>query len=121
MSRPWRGLAAVAADADTATEALIEFNTPEWEALKQWCEFHAIDPHAVLAGTRISRDECGRCIRYVGLVLDDQGRKQYDGDPELGRIRTAPMVEQGEAPPLPFPDSIAALLRPSRPSTPETT
>lgn len=114
MSPQSLGLAAIAADADTMTEARIDFHTLEWKALMEWCEFHAIDPHQVLAGTRISRDECGRCIRYVGLVLDEEGRKQYDGDPEFGRIRTAPMVEQGEAPPLPYPPIIAELLEPAR-------
>jgi hypothetical protein len=115
MSPRSMGLAAIAADADTATEARIDFLTPEWEALKDWCEFHGIDPHRVLAGARISRDACGRCIRYVGLVLDDQGRKQYDANgPDLGHVLTAPMVEQGEAPPLPYPDVIAALLEPVR-------
>ena len=109
------GLAAIAADADTMTEARIEFHTPEWHALMDWCRFHHVDPHLVLAGSRISRDECGRCIRYVGIVVDDQGRKQYDcDDPELQRLITAPMVEQGEAPPLPYPDLVAALLEPVR-------
>ncbi len=117
MSRRYQGLAAIAADSDTMTEARIEFHTPEWEALMEWCRFHNIDPCLVLAGSRISRDECNRRIQYVGIVVDEQGRKQYDCDDlALATILTAPMVEQGEAPPLPYPPIIAALLEPSRSS-----
>lgn len=107
-------LAGIAADADTMTEARIYSPTPEWHALLEWCEFHGIDPKKIPAGTRISRDECGRCIRYVRIVEDEQGRKQFHppGHPRFGEMVTEPGVEQGEAPPLPYPDVIAALLRP---------
>ncbi len=109
----YRGLAGIAADADTATEARIEFETPEWTALLEWLEFHGIDPKLIPAGTRVSRDACNRCIRYVAIVLDEDGHKRIqvsdlNDDPVLV---TVPMVEQGEAPPLPYPDVIAARLQ----------
>jgi hypothetical protein len=104
-------LAAIVADADTATETLVYFETPEWKALLGWLEFHGVDPRLIPAKTRVSRDACNRCIRYVGLVLDAEGRKQAaDIDAPFAWV-TAPMIEQGEAPPLPYPDVIARWLR----------
>jgi hypothetical protein len=102
------GLAGVAADADTMTEIPVYFDTPEWVALMEWLEFHGIDPKSIPAGTRVSRDACGRCIRYVGIVRDVDGRQQQD--PDSHEWKTAPMVEQGEAPPLPYPHVIARQL-----------
>lgn len=106
-------LAAIAADADTLTEAAVYFETPEWRALIEWLEFHGIDPRKIPAGTRISRDDCGRCIRYVAILEDDRtGTQRHTGPPDF-RWETAPAIEQGEAPPLPYPDLVAAaLLRP---------
>lgn len=115
MSPRSLGLAAIAADSDAMTEARIYFHTPAWEALMEWCRFHSIDPHLVLAGTRISRDACNRRIHYVGIVVDEHGRRQFDcDDPDLQSVITAPMTEQGEAPPLPYPPVIAELLEPVR-------
>lgn len=102
-------LAGIAADADTMTEVAVYFETPEWKALCEWLEFHGVDPKTIPAGTRVSRDECGRCIRYVGIVVDEAGRQAQD--PETHEWRTVPMVEQGEAPPLPYPRVIAEQLR----------
>lgn len=113
MSPRALGLAAVVVDQDAGAAARVEFCTPEWDALLEWLRFHHVDPHRVLAGAQVIRDGAGCCIRYVGIVVDEHGHKQFDcDDPELMRVLTAPMVEQGEAPPLPYPDVIAALLEP---------
>jgi len=109
-----RMLAGIAADADTMTEALVYFETPEWMALLEWLEFHGIDPKTIPAGTRVSRDACGRCIRFVGILLDSDGRRAHTGPPDFQFV-TMPMIEQGEAPPLPYPDLVAALLQPVEP------
>lgn len=117
MSPRTLDLAGIVADADTATEVEVYIGTPEWYALMEWLEFHGIDPRMVPAGSRISRDACGRCIRYVGFVPDAEGHRQLDPDTldtgDRGDIAClkAPMVEQGEAPPLPYPDVIARQLR----------
>lgn len=124
MSPRALGLASIVVDEETSTAARVEFCTPEWDALLEWLEFHHVDPHKVLAGTEVVRDAARCRIRYVGLVLDAQGRKQYDGDPEFAGVRSAPMVEQGEAPPLPYPAVIVRLLQPvfhPPRHTPETT
>lgn len=117
-TRPDTWLAAIVTDEGQPGAARVYANTPEWHALMDWCRFHHVDPHQVLAGATLVRDEPGRRIRYVGLVLDNQGRKQLDA---CGSVRSAPMVEQGEAPPLPYPDVITALLRPASARTRETT
>lgn len=111
MSTHAPDLAGIAADADTATEVDVYFNTPEWHALMDWLEFHGIDPKSIPAGTRVSRDACGRCIRYVGILVDDDGKRIPDDIDGPFAFRTRPMVEQGEAAPLPYPDLIARQLR----------
>ncbi len=108
---PDLALAGIAADADTATEARVYFHTPEWTALLEWLEFHGVNPKLVLAGTRVSRDECNRCIRYVRIVVDEHGCKVIDGEGDQATVRTVAAIEQGEAPPLPYPDVIARWLR----------
>jgi len=102
-----RGLAGVVVDSDTMTRAPIYFDTPEWKALIEWLEFHGVDPYLVPAGSLVDRDGSQRCIRYTSLVVDEQlGVTVVDLD-----LRTRPMVEQGEAAPLPYPDIVQALLR----------
>lgn len=108
---PTARLAGIAADADTMTETEIYFETPEWQALLEWLEFHGVDPKTIPAGTRISRDACGRCIRYVGILADEHGKQRRLGEDQDYRFVTAAMVEQGEAPPLPYPDVIATRLQ----------
>lgn len=104
-------LAGIAADADTLTEVAVYFDTPEWKALVDWLAWHGVDARSIPAGTRVSRDACGRCIRYVGIVADEAGRRQAaDIDAPFAFV-TRPMVEQGEAPPLPYPDLIREQLR----------
>lgn len=111
-------LAAIVVDIDVPAGAEVYLATPEWDALLDWCRFHHLDPTRIPAGSRICRVASARLIAYTEFDLDDQGlvRHHSDGLPVL-----LDRKEQGEAPPLPFPDSILALLRPSRPSTPETT
>lgn len=109
-------VAGIAADADTMTEAVIYFETPEWVALLEWLEFHGIDPMLVPARSRVVRDERNRCIWYVGIVLDERGRRRQKGldagpGESMGGLVTQAMVEQGEASPLPYPDVIQALLK----------
>ncbi len=113
--RHMRGrLAGIAVEAHTGAEAVIYTHTPEWDAVLEWCEFHGIDPMLVPAGTRVVRDEVRRCIRYVRIVQDDQGRKRqrgFDGtDHPASDWITAPAIEQGEAPPLPYPGVIQRAL-----------
>lgn len=114
MSPAMERLAGIAADADTMTECPVDFGTPEWLALLEWLEFHGIDPGTIPAGSRVSRDECNRCIRYIAIVVDEQGRRQQaglDDRPRFGQWKVRGMVEQGEGPPLPYPDVIARWLR----------
>jgi hypothetical protein len=106
-------IAGIAADADAMTETEVYFDTPEWTALMDWLEFHGIDPHRIPAGSRVSRDACNRCIRYVAIVVDHAGKPVPVPDPVTRRwvFETLPAVEQGEAAPLPYPDLIARQLR----------
>lgn len=106
-------VAAIAADADLMTETPVYFETPEWIALMDWLEWHGIDPRNIPAGTRVSRDACGRCIRYVAILQDQDGKRRHHGPPSFALV-TAPAVEQGEAPPLPFPDVILRHLHPAQ-------
>ena len=112
MVTAMRALAGIAADSDTMTEALVYFETPEWVALLEWLEFHGIDPKLIPAGTRVSRDECNRCIRYTRIVTGDDGKRLPFPDVRGGwRLVSVPAVEQGEAPPLPYPEVVQVLLR----------
>lgn len=107
-------LAGIMADADTMTETPVYFDTPEWDAVLEWLAFHGIDPRRIPAGSRVSRDECNRRIRFVAIVHDADGRPRLatPEDPfKFGPYAVEPMVEQGEAPPLPYPDLIARQLR----------
>lgn len=110
-------------DEETSTAARIMFDTPEWEASLEWLKFHDVDPKLIPAGTEVVRDAVMRCIHYTRIVLDDQGRKRFHppGDPRFAELVTTPAIEQGEAPPLPYPDVITALLQPVRRPTTETT
>lgn len=115
-SQVGRAVAGIAADADAMTEAVVHFETRAWSALLEWLEFHGIDPKQIPAGTRVSRDACGRCIRYVRIVsrvLDERGHLEDPGGYHPGGLWvTVPAVEQGEAAPLPYPPEVTELLRP---------
>lgn len=114
MSPRQSHLAAVVTDADTMTECLVDSGTPEWAALIAWLEWHGIDPHQILAGTRVTRDAAARCIHYRRVVTAVDGKWLPFPDPDHpGELQVVdvPAVEQGEAPPLPFPDVVARWLR----------
>lgn len=75
---------------------------PAYDAAMEWLRFHGIDSGIVPRGTEIVRD-AKRCrIYYVGIVLDEDGKPVVDGC----EARTESRIEQGEAPPLPFPKEI---------------
>lgn len=101
------GVCGIASDSDAMTNAVIHYGTPEWVALLDWLRFHGINPYRVLAGTRISRDACNRCIRYTRIVDGP------DGQPLIvdGEVVAQETVEQGEAAPLPYPPEVQELLR----------
>jgi hypothetical protein len=114
-------LAGVVVDEDTSTAALIRANTPEWDALLEWLRFHDVDPCSIPAGTEVFRDGGACQIRYTAIVRDGNVAFHAPPHPEWGSFITVPAVEQGEAPPLPFPDVIARLLQPVHRPTSETT
>lgn len=100
-------LAAVVVDIDTPAGAEVHHNTPEWNALLDWCRFHHLDPTRIPSGSRIVRCASGRLIAYTEFEFDDdQIRRGPDGVPVI-----VDRTERGEAPPLPFPDVIARRLR----------
>lgn len=97
-------VAGIAHDFDTDTVCPVYFNTPDWDAILEWLRFHNVDPCIIPAGTTITRSGSGRCIRYEAIAKNEDA----DGD---GIYETYDAIEQGEAPPLPFPSGIAARLR----------
>ncbi len=105
-------VAGIVVDVESGTYAAIRFDTPAWVDLIEWLAFHGIDARQIPAGTRVVRDATARAIRYTAVVLDDQGRTRFNppGHPDFSELVTVPATEQGEAPPLPFPPTVAALL-----------
>jgi hypothetical protein len=96
-------------DLETHTEGYVLLNSPEWQALLEWVTLHGLDPNNILARPGITRDATNCCIRYVEFVRDPDGNRMLEsGD----RFRQRDVVEQGEAPPFPFPDLVRARLRP---------
>lgn len=108
-ANPCTNVAAIVHDFDNDTIGHVHFETPEWIALLEWLEFHGINPKIVPAFTMITRSGSGCCIRYVQCVFDEDGRHKVKA-PD-GTFETVDLVEQGEAPPKPWPDEIARLLR----------
>lgn len=96
----------------TTCVGMFEQAPHEWTALLDWCRFHGLDPERMPAGQVIERDVAGRRIVYDEYVLTrDQVQAAFRaGDPEP--LRRHRVVEQGEAPPLPFPDVILRHLEP---------
>jgi hypothetical protein len=89
---------------DDSARYEVFFESPAWRPAMEWCEFHGIDPHRVLAGTEIIRDAGACAIRYTRIVVvDADGGKVAH---ECGTVALEPVVEQGEAPPLPFPHEV---------------
>jgi hypothetical protein len=64
-----------------------------WEAIKDWCKRHGLDPEDVSSGGPIHRD-VERCrVVYVGRA---------EGEIEGNPVWTT-CVKQGETPPMPWP------------------
>lgn len=93
-------IAAVLVDADREYE--IVSGSPEWVASLEWARFHGLDPNRIPAGSYIERDAAGRRVLFTEfLPAEDGGPLIVDGD-----VVTVERVEQGEAPPLPFPREV---------------
>ena len=110
MSEP--RLAAVLVDLATGVRIEVPYDTPLHEESMRWARFHGIDPRAVPAGSEVIRDE-ERCrVMYESLVYDPpEAAPDYGAivicedpdDPDFPFVPTVMRIEQGEAPPLPFP------------------
>lgn len=76
--------------------------TEAWRASMEWARFHGLDPNVIPAASVIVRDAPRRQIRFEEYVRDEEGRIVLRNDEPvlIGR------VEQGEAPPLPFPPEV---------------
>lgn len=81
----------------------IDYGTPAWNASMEWARFHGLDPNRIPAGSEIVRDEARRQIRYQEFVFDGDKLRIEDMDAVI-----VDRVEQGEAPPLPFPAEVDA-------------
>lgn len=79
--------------------------TPAWHALHEWLRFHGIDPFDLPADCLITRLVDERQIVYSRIVRDGEG-KQLRDDQHCWVLET--VVEQGEAPPLPWPPELYA-------------
>lgn len=97
-------LIGIAVDHDAGTELAVMAGTPEWEALCDWCRFHGLDPRRIPAGSRVIRVASKCLIAYTEFVGEPAAEAPYRRD-------FVDRTEQGEAPPLPFPDVIARQLR----------
>jgi hypothetical protein len=84
-------------DGDRSVDIIT--GTDAWRASLEWARFHGLDPNRIPAGSVLERDASARQIRYVEFA------RASDGD--LLIVDSYPVeieqVEQGEAPPLPFP------------------
>lgn len=95
--------ACVAVDFATGRSAVIDYDTPAWLASMEWARFHGLDPMRIVAGSAVVRDAESCQIRYEEFVFDASGDLVWE--PE-----TVARCEQGEAPPLPWPPEVAALM-----------
>lgn len=68
-------------------------DVPAWEAIKDWCKRHGLDPEDVSSGGPIHRDVEGCRVVYVGRA---------EGEIEGNHV-WATCVKQGETPPMPWP------------------
>lgn len=85
----------------------VRFLDPGWEPSLAWCEFHGIDPRLVPAGSSVVRDAARCSISFTQVVVDEDGSKvTVPGDGDVLELVTRRVVEQGEAPPLPFPPQV---------------
>lgn len=88
---------------DDGTPYEIERGSDAWRASMEWARFHGLDPMRIPAGSYIERDAAGRRILFEEYVFDgDLVRINEEGDDGVRVDR----VEQGEAPPLPFPPEV---------------
>lgn len=99
-------------DLEAHTEGYVLVETEPWKALLEWVKLHGLNPDKMLAAGGVTRDAGGCCIRYTTFVYDVDGRRRLDPDGPPGQLLHLPGIEQGEAPPFPFPDLVAARLRP---------
>lgn len=95
---------ALAVDADTGERYEVDGSNPAaHEAFLAWCRFHGLDPNTMPAGQHVVRFASKFQIHYTAWVRD-----------ELGGLVAGPSrapleiqrIEQGEAPPLPFPTEV---------------
>lgn len=82
----------------------------------KWFRFHGINPVDVPIPGWIERDVKGCCVRYLAIQRDADGNIVWTsssrrGDRGLAIAYISPVlvvrVEQGEGPPLPFPELYA--------------
>lgn len=90
-------VAAVLVDGDQ--RIAVCYGTPLWEASCEWARFHGLDPNRIPGGSEVVRDAANRRILYSEYVFDEDGVRMVDDEPVI-----VSCVEQGEAPPKPFPD-----------------
>jgi hypothetical protein len=89
------------------TERWFQWLGPEqmpWEirkAMMKWCEFHGINPKDVPERSAIYRHPEDYRIVYSLINRDEAGKPRVD--PERREFVITTVVEQGEAPPLPWP------------------
>lgn len=88
---------------DGEREYEIERGTPAWSASLEWAKFHGLDPNSIPDGSYIERDASGCRILFTEFV-----RTGPNGDVLVEDLEpvTIERVEQGEAPPLPFPREV---------------
>lgn len=82
------------------------------EALLDWLRFHDIDPHRVPRGSRIDRVPSACLVAYTEYVFGDDGRPELVDDTNVMDVEIRDCKSQGEAPPLPLPPEVEALMRP---------
>jgi hypothetical protein len=94
--------ACVLVDGDAEYE--VYYGTPEWHASLEWARFHGLDPDRIPGGSIVERDAAGRRIIFSEFVVDQDGEFVLTEDG--ADIASVARVEQGEAPPLPFPREV---------------
>lgn len=89
---------------DGPAEYEIHYGTPEWHASMEWARFHGLDPNRIPAESVVERDEAGCRILFTEFVMD--GPDVADIAIVDGEAQMVGRIEQGEAPPLPFPREV---------------
>lgn len=91
---------------DNGARVEVRRGTEAWQASMDWARFHGLDPNRIPAGAEIVRDVAGRRILYSEFVKNGPNVGDIlmrDGEPVI-----VERIEQGEAPPLPFPPEVFA-------------